>query len=181
MSRLNLSRGLVVLAITSIFMTGPAFSKGNKDDDENDEGRGRQGQRYEQKHERKERKQEDNNYNQHGNRRQYQEIRPGTYFNDQQRNVVRQYYTETYGDGRRCPPGLARKNNGCMPPGQARTWAVGQPVPRNVTVYQVPQQVSMQLPPAPVGYRYERIGGDIVLVRMQNNLIVDIIQGLLGG
>jgi Ni/Co efflux regulator RcnB len=39
----------------------------------------------------------------------------------------------------------------------------------------------MQLPPAPYGYRYSRIGGDIVLVQQQNNLIVDIIQGLLGG
>lgn len=25
-----------------------------------------------------------------------------------------------YGNGRNCPPGLAKKNNGCMPPGQAK-------------------------------------------------------------
>ncbi len=67
-----------------------------------------------------------------------------------------------------------------MPPGQARNWAVGQPVPRGVTVYTVAQPVLRQLPPAPYGYRYARIGGDIVLVQQQNNLIVDIIVGLLG-
>jgi Ni/Co efflux regulator RcnB len=57
---------------------------------------------------------------------------------------------------------------------------VGQPIPRGVTVYAVPQPVVVHLPPAPYGYRYARIGGDIVLVQTQNNLIVDIIQGLLG-
>ena len=94
--------------------------------------------------------------------------------------MVRDYYVQNYGGGRKCPPGLAKKNNGCMPPGQARNWAVGQPIPRGVMLYQVPQPVILQLPPAPYGYRYARIGGDIVLVQQQNNLIVDIIVGLLG-
>ena len=107
-------------------------------------------------------------------------ITPGQYFNDQQRVVVRQYYTQTYTNVQNCPPGLAKKNNGCMPPGQAKKWAVGQTVPAGVTLYAVPQPVIVQLPPAPNGYRYARIGGDIVLVQQQNNLIVDIIVGLLG-
>ena len=39
------------------------------------------------------------------------------------------------GDGRRhgCPPGLARKHNGCLPPGQA--WRVGQRAPWNSDRY----------------------------------------------
>jgi hypothetical protein len=28
-----------------------------------------------------------------------------------------------------CPPGLAKKNNGCLPPGQARKLAIGQRLP----------------------------------------------------
>jgi Ni/Co efflux regulator RcnB len=107
-------------------------------------------------------------------------VRVGAYFNDQHREYARRYYTEHYGDGRRCPPGLAKKNNGCMPPGQARKWAVGQPIPSGVTVYPVPQPVIVHLPPPPYGYRYARIGNDIVLVQAHNNLIVDIIVGLLG-
>ena len=36
---------------------------------------------------------------------------------DRDRNVVRTYYRTEY-DAGRCPPGLAKKNNGCLPPGQ---------------------------------------------------------------
>ena len=34
----------------------------------------------------------------------------------------RDYRASSYGyqDGRGCPPGLAKKNNGCLPPGQAK-------------------------------------------------------------
>src|SRR5947209_3189440 len=36
-------------------------------------------------------------------------------------------YDNAYGYGvGRCPPGLAKKHNGCMPPGQARKLARGQ-------------------------------------------------------
>ena len=37
-----------------------------------------------------------------------------------------------YGYGHSCPPGLAKKNNGCLPPGQAKKlYNVGQHWPRN--------------------------------------------------
>ena len=168
---------LVALAIASLLVASPALSKGKGDDDgEHGNGKGKHSQKFEEKQD----KQEAKEYKK-AEKRERKEIQPGTYFNDQQRTVVREYYVQNYSNGKRCPPGLAKKNNGCMPPGQARTWAVGQPVPRGVTVYAVPQPVILQLPPAPYGYRYSRIGGDIVLVQQQNNLIVDIIQGLLGG
>jgi len=48
-----------------------------------------------------------------------------------------------------------------------------------VTIYSVPQPVIVHLPPAPYGYRYVRLGGDIVLIQVQGNLIVDIIHALL--
>ena len=51
--------------------------------------------------------------------------------------------------------------------------------PRACTIYSVPQPVLVYLPPAPYGYRYHRIGNDIVLVQIQGNLIVDIIVDLL--
>ena len=64
-------------------------------------------------------------------------MRVGGYFSDDQRTVVRNYYSEQFRVGR-CPPGLAKKNNGCMPPGQARKWTIGQPLPRDVTVCRPP-------------------------------------------
>lgn len=112
--------------------------------------------------------------------RQVQDVPVGGYFNDRNRVAVRRYFADQYGHGKRCPPGLAKKHNGCMPPGQERKLAVGERVPGGVTLYPVPQAVIVQLPPPPYGYRYARIGNDIVLVRNDTQLIVDIIAGLFG-
>lgn len=115
----------------------------------------------------------------HG-RRDVKELPVGGYFNDRNRVAVRKYFADQYGHGKKCPPGLAKKHNGCMPPGQERHLALGQPVPSGVTMYPVPQPVIVQLPPAPYGYRYARVGNDIVLVRIDTRLIVDVIAGLFG-
>ena len=171
MTPLSNTHHLVALAIASLLMAGPAFAKDKGDDHGN--GGGKHGNKHSQKNEDKNEKKAE--------KREREEIKQGAYFNDQQRAYARQYYSTTYKDGKRCPPGLAKKNNGCMPPGQAQALVVGQPIPTNVKVYQVAQPVIQKLPPAPVGYRYERIGGDIVLVQQQNNIIVDVIKGLLGG
>jgi Ni/Co efflux regulator RcnB len=82
-----------------------------------------------------------------------------------------------YADG--CPPGLAKKNNGCLPPGQAKKIVVGQRVPSGA-VYYVPQPVLSTLPAPPLGHRYAVIGHDVVLVRDDTQLIVDILRGLIG-
>ena len=174
MTNFKNSLSIVALAIASLLMAGSAIAK--KDGDDNEKGGNKHGQKHEDKREKREDKAEKK-----AEKRQREEIKQGAYFNDQQRTFAREYYSTTYKDGKRCPPGLAKKNNGCLPPGQVRNLAVGQPVPTNVTVYSVAQPVIRMLPPAPVGYRYARIGGDIVLVQQQNNIIVDIIQGLLGG
>ena len=171
MTPLSNSHHFVALAIASLLMAGPAFAKDKSDDHGN--GGGKHGNKHSQKNEDKNEKKAE--------KREREEIKQGAYFNDQQRAYARQYYSTTYSDGKRCPPGLAKKNNGCMPPGQVQDLVIGQPIPTNVKVYQVAQPVIQKLPPAPVGYRYERIGGDIVLVQQQNNIIVDVIKGLLGG
>jgi len=106
------------------------------------------------------------------------EARQGVYFNDHHREEVRRYYVEHYGGPRGCPPGLAKKHNGCMPPGQARRWEAGRPLPRDVTVYTVPQPVLTYLPPAPYGYRYQRVGGDVVLLHISDRVVVDVMFDL---
>ena len=174
MTNFKNSLSIVALAIASLLMAGSAIAK--KDGDDNEKGGGKHGQKHESKNDR-----DDDKGERKADKRQREDIKQGAYFNEQQRVFAREYYSTTYKDGKRCPPGLAKKNNGCLPPGQVRNWAVGQPVPTNVTVYSVAQPVIRMLPPAPIGYRYARIGGDIVLVQQQNNIIVDIIQGLLGG
>jgi Ni/Co efflux regulator RcnB len=101
----------------------------------------------------------------------------GGYFGAPQRVVVQEYYGQQYRAGR-CPPGLAKKNNGCLPPGQAKKWAVGQPLPSDVRYYPVPQSVVLQLGAPPAGHKYVRVAADILLIAVGTGLIVDAIQDL---
>jgi Ni/Co efflux regulator RcnB len=109
-----------------------------------------------------------------------QAVTIGGYFGEPQRSAARSYY---YDGGRRggkaCPPGLAKKNNGCMPPGQARKWSVGQPLPREVVYYPVPQQLVVSLGTPPAGYRYVRVAADILLIAVGTHMVVDGIQDLI--
>ncbi|MEO8023552.1 hypothetical protein [Polaromonas sp.] len=106
-----------------------------------------------------------------------QDIRVGAYFGDQQRVVIRDYYGKPSSAGR-CPPGLAKKNNGCMPPGQAKKWVIGQPLPRDVVFYPVPHAVVVQLGLPPSGHKYVRAAGDILLIAVGTSMVVDAIQDL---
>ena len=105
-------------------------------------------------------------------------------FHDRQRKRAREYSREhrRYGDraddDRRCPPGLARKHNGCMPPGQARNWRRGEPLPRDVQVRAVPRDLEVRIGPAPRGYRYVQGAGDILMIAVGTAVVVDAIQDL---
>jgi Ni/Co efflux regulator RcnB len=95
---------------------------------------------------------------------------------DRDRNVVRTYYRTEYAAGR-CPPGLAKKNNGCLPPGQAKkAWVIGQPLPSQIAYEAMPRALWTQLTPPPPGYEYVRVADDIVLMSTETR----VIAGLLG-
>jgi hypothetical protein len=106
------------------------------------------------------------------------EARVGGYFNDRDRQAVRVAYGENYGGGKGCPPGLAKKNNGCMPPGQAKKYHIGQPLPSTVVYYPVPGPVLVTLPPAPIGHKYVRVAADILLIAVGTSMVVDAISDL---
>lgn len=76
-----------------------------------------------------------------------------------------------------CPPGLAKKHNGCLPPGQAKKLAIGHRMPSDVVYYRVPQPVLYQLPPLQPGYQYVRVGNDVVLLR-PGGIVVNIFANL---
>lgn len=106
------------------------------------------------------------------------EARVGGYFDDRDRNAVRVAYGENYGGGKGCPPGLAKKNNGCMPPGQAKKYHIGQPLPSTVIFYPVPGPVLVTLPPPPIGHKYVRVAADILLIAVGTSMVVDAITDL---
>jgi len=99
------------------------------------------------------------------------------HFKDLHHVIVRDYYSEHYSRGR-CPPGLAKKHNGCMPPGQAKKWHIGQPLARGVIYYTVPQTLVVQIGQPPSGYRYVRVASDILLMAIGTGMIIDAIQDL---
>lgn len=105
------------------------------------------------------------------------DIRIGGYFGDAQRRYVYEHYDSQYRGGF-CPPGLAKKNNGCMPPGQARAWALGQPLPTGVVYYPVEPGISVRLGLPPEGYKYVRVASDILLVAVGSNMVIDAIKDL---
>ncbi len=113
-----------------------------------------------------------------GGHRDRDEDRHGDhYFTEQHRVVIREYYAEQYRE-KRCPPGLAKKNNGCLPPGQAKKWFVGRPIPRDVIYYEVPQPVVIRLGPPPSGQRYVRVASDILLIAIGSGIVLDAINDL---
>src|SRR5688572_24113722 len=64
--------------------------------------------------------------------------RPVVVFADRDRDFVRSYWVETYGRGN-CPPGLAKKNRRCLPPGQfKKRYVVGRPLARTVAIQPLP-------------------------------------------
>jgi Ni/Co efflux regulator RcnB len=105
------------------------------------------------------------------------DVKVNVFFGDQQRDVVRNYYSREYRSGH-CPPGLAKKNNGCMPPGQARKWQVGRPLPHDVVYYDLPADVVVQLGTPPAGHRFVRVASDILLMAVGTGMVVDAIQDL---
>jgi len=98
-------------------------------------------------------------------------------FDSRQHSVVQVYYVEEFRTGR-CPPGLEKKHNGCMPPGQARQWRVGHRLPPATVYYELPLRLARQLGEMPADYRYVRVATDILLIAVGSGLVVDAIQDL---
>ena len=96
-----------------------------------------------------------------------------------QREAARSYFVEKHGRGN-CPPGLAKKDNGCLPPGQAKKrYTVGRSLPREIVVAELPSELSMRIGVAPTGYRYGILDGDLVMLAVGTMLVVDAIEGLV--
>ncbi|WP_372657834.1 hypothetical protein [Hydrogenophaga sp.] len=105
------------------------------------------------------------------------QVQIGGYFGEPQRVAVRDYYAPRL-RGAKCPPGLAKKHNGCQPPGQAKKWRVGQPLPAAVVYYPVPHAVSVQIGLPPAGHKYVRVAADILLIAVGTGMVIDAIEDL---
>jgi hypothetical protein len=86
-----------------------------------------------------------------------QPLPPGVYFDDRNRELVHRYY----------------QAHPAKPTGQARQWAIGQPLPANVPAQPVPREILVDLPKLPPGHEYVDVAGDILLVAVGSKMVVD--------
>lgn len=105
------------------------------------------------------------------------EIRIGGYFGYGQWIEVDHYFRDQARRGF-CPPGLAKKGNGCLPPGQAKGWTIGRPLPPDIVYYPLEPAVRVRLGPPPAGHEFIRVAGDILLIAVGTGLVIDALQDL---
>jgi hypothetical protein len=101
-----------------------------------------------------------------------------TVVSDRDRNSVYSYYRTEYAAGN-CPPGLAKKKNGCLPPGQAKKlWTIGQPLPAGLYYESLPPMLLGRLSPAPAGYQYARVASDVLMIAVGTRMVTAAIADL---
>jgi len=169
-----------LLASGSVFADKPSWSGGGNDNnhgndggrsDRQDDNRGNDNRSAGNDH----RADRDNG----GDRDHYDRDRTysSRYFDDHRRNSIHDYYSQQINSGH-CPPGLARKNNGCLPPGHARQWVIGQRLPSDVIFYNLQPQILTYLAPPPPRHRYVRVASDILLIAIGTGMVLDAIDDL---
>ena len=100
-------------------------------------------------------------------------------FSATQREAARSYFVKEHGRGN-CPPGLAKKHNGCLPPGQAKKrYVVGHSLPPGIVLEELPVELSVRIGSPPPGYRYGILDGDLVKLAVGTFLVVDAIEGMV--
>lgn len=97
-------------------------------------------------------------------------VRDDIRFGGSERDIVRDYYSKD------CPPGLAKKNNGCLPPGQAKKrYEIGSRLPAGYDGDEVPYDLYRRLPPLRDGYQYRLLDGDLGIVELSTLIVLDAI------
>ncbi|HDI59558.1 MAG TPA: hypothetical protein ENF48_04235 [Desulfobacteraceae bacterium] len=183
MKRILFPAGITTLTLAILlWVAGPAAAqqpswKGNgqkskaaqKADCSGPQGPGVESREYQHRQEQQHRHQAD--------RRDGRGDRYHRFFANRDRSPIDRYYANQFRRGH-CPPGLAKKGNGCMPPGQAKKWKLYHPLPRDVIFYDLPREVLVHLGPPPSGHRFVRVAGDILLIAVGTGMVVDAIEDL---
>ncbi|MEW6206070.1 MAG: RcnB family protein [Pseudomonadota bacterium] len=98
-------------------------------------------------------------------------------FGSSETRIVRDYYGGQVSKGK-CPPGLAKKGNGCQPPGQAKQWQKGRALGSDVRYYDIPNELRIRLPAPPLNHKYVQLGTDLLLIAVGTAIVVDAIDGI---
>jgi len=162
------SKYVLSLLVAGLLVAGAATADKPGSDKGDKGGKGGNNERVERR---------DNNDNQSNSKEKGGNDKRDRRFEDRQQAIVRSYYGDEFRAGR-CPPGLAKKNNGCMPPGQAKKWQMGRPLARDVVYYEVPRPLVLKIGAPPAGHKYVRVASDILMIAIGTGMVVDAIQDL---
>lgn len=99
------------------------------------------------------------------------------YFTDERIRLITDYYSSRPAAAG-CPPGLAKKGNGCRPPGQAKKWRVGAPLPSHVIYHDVPDALVVELGLSDTSRKIVRVGTDLLLIAVGTGMVIDSIEDL---
>ncbi len=161
----------LALVFSAVFVARPSLAdKPSKAQGEGDEKHSQKGSKGKQKHGKGHDQGVSGEEGGHG-------VKVSQYFSEENRTYVHKYYGDQFLSGH-CPPGLAKKGNGCMPPGQAKKWMIGRPLPRGVVFYDPPPEVLVRLGPAPSRHRFVRVASDILLIAVGTGMVVDAIEDI---
>lgn len=94
------------------------------------------------------------------------------YFNDHRITSIRNYYGKHPG-AKDCPPGLAKKNNGCLPPGQAKKWRRGETLPPGVMYSDLPSALLAELGKIPKGQKVVIADDEVLLINVATRMVID--------
>ncbi|MFA4995201.1 MAG: hypothetical protein WC521_07870 [Bdellovibrionales bacterium] len=95
----------------------------------------------------------------------------GVAFDDDERGAIRAYLSDEH--HRKCPPGLAKKNKRCMPPGQSKKYEIGGMLPRQHSV--PPRALLERLGPPPAGTFYSMVDRDVLIASEATKKILDAV------
>lgn len=178
MSIKSILRTLTFASAALLIASGSAYA------DKPEKGNGNQGKNKEQSEQRGQKENRKGGGNEKGNRvdggRDSGQGGVSVSFNfgGAETRIVRDYYGGQVAKGK-CPPGLAKKGNGCQPPGQAKQWQKGRALGSDVRYYDIPNELRIRLPAPPLNHKYVQLGTDLLLIAVGTAIVVDAIDGIL--
>ncbi len=164
----TLIKGFITVAITAVFLANPALAA-KPDDAGNGKGKDK-GNKAKVEQPKKA-------YKSEGGGNSDNSILSTLGFGDRDRNIIRDYYSNDFKKGK-CPPGLAKKNNGCQPPGQAKKWRKGHVLPKDVIYHDLPGDLLRQLGHDNPAYKLVRVGSDILKIGVGSGLVMEAVADL---
>jgi hypothetical protein len=105
------------------------------------------------------------------------DVRVSTSFDPSQERIIRDWFSNR-SDLRGLPPGLARRES--LPPGLARQVQKNGVLPPGLQrrVHPFPDDLEIQLPSLPEGWRRVILGQDVLLMESLNGKIVDLLRNV---